>query len=138
MNNDRFKFRGRRLDNGGLVYGSLLRDESGWYIATFEQHLVDPDVNAWELDMVLVGIIEGSQEQCTGLKDKKGNLIFEGDVVTVDGHCEGDYWCDEYNVAVAWLGDCYLPLDLDEDWINVEVIGNIHDNPELLKNNAKK
>jgi uncharacterized phage protein (TIGR01671 family) len=84
--------------------------------------------------------------QFTGLTDKNGKKIFEGDVVRVcldPEICIGDViWDNEiasYNIPFN-NGKCVLPIDIfiaknkvgDKVWI--EVIGNIHDNPELLEN----
>lgn len=72
--------------------------------------------------------------QCTGLKDKNGDLIWENDIIKVCG--------DEYFYTVAWSGeDAMFVLESDgeiENFGNVdskwcEVIGNKFDNPELLE-----
>ena len=142
---DRFKFRGRRIDNGELVYGSLLRNEFGWNIVTFESVLVDPDTNSHDLEMILVGIVDGSQEQCTGLKDKNGKLIFEGDTLKFR-HKSGAMDCDllviydkesvQLSLKSITNEKTYWCPDFDSLLIRengVEVIGNIHENPELLE-----
>ena len=84
--------------------------------------------------------------QFTSLSDKNGKRIFEGDIVRVcldPEICVGNVIWDNkiasYNIPFN-NGKCVLPLDIfiaknkvgDKVWI--EVIGNIHDNPELLEN----
>ncbi len=80
-------------------------------------------------------------QQCTGLKDKNGEFIFEGDLlhserndelfdpaVFVIDWSEGIMWVDDIDPEV--LGSC--PFTLHENY-DYEIIGNIFENPELLK-----
>lgn len=70
--------------------------------------------------------------QYTGLTDRKGNRIYEGDIVKWDGteisqirYCDGVYrLCN---------AEGYYGVSVHNHYSYVEVIGNIHDNPELLK-----
>lgn len=82
-------------------------------------------------------------EQCTGLKDKNGKLIFEGDICSIKGYF---YDCEYYeNINVdrvelveslerffeeAVFQGIYSALGCET--LSVEVIGNIHENAELL------
>lgn len=72
-------------------------------------------------------------EQCTGLKDKNGNLIYEGDIVKFkisSIKCVGAVRWDEH--TGGWLKD-KTGQPLHTYIKSVEVIGNIHENPELLE-----
>lgn len=123
------KFRGKRLDNGEWLYGSLVILNGRYFI--FD------DANRHEVDPTTVG-------EFTGLKDKNGKEIYEGDVIRspLSEDKTRPHRIFYHTGNAAFMGAlvdrkelCYLRLD--QDWIykfGKEVIGNIHDNPELLKN----
>ena len=79
-------------------------------------------------------------EQYTGVKDKNGKEIYEGDIL--GGVWESCYiaWCDrckQFQVftcygCMACSGDVHW-YEIVEDDGKLEVIGNIHENPELLR-----
>ena len=120
-------FRVKRLDNGEWVYGSLLQveyDDGSVVTAIFDRKDSGGDA---EVHPSTVG-------QYTGLNDKNGERIFEWDVLTVDG--EDGFFVLEFQEDTARFvmsGDSVV-VDFDNFWsYEVEVMGNIHDNPELLE-----
>lgn len=122
-------FRGKRTDNGEWVYGVPTKDNHGEMVmveSTFEcEEYNCRGANCLYVDENTVG-------QYTGLTDKNGKKIFEGDIVLLKSD-EGPYQVafDECCFQVYSHSVCYVMDNFyDHD---IEVIGNIHDNPELLK-----
>lgn len=130
-------FRGKCVDNGEWVYGSYYHCCGTAYGATF---IV---VN----DFGFIEVIPHTVGQYTGLTDKNGKKIFEGDIIKkenqgksvlefgkADIDCCG--CCYKYHTIVGfyrkWVGTDYVSAD-EEDYDDVEVIGNIYDNKDLLK-----
>lgn len=124
------KFRGKRLDNGEWVYGDL-------HIRTPFPHIHS------EIDYGKVNIDPHTVGQFTGLHDRNGKEIYEGDVIRGNcGNVEVRHLIYFYDMIASFvaemLPDNYMSdyCSLSQIWIlkyNKEVIGNIHDNPELLK-----
>ena len=128
-------FRGKRLDNGEWIQGDLVQFLPHGIVRIVTQ---EPQYKDAEVDSDTVG-------QFTGLTDKNGRKIFEGDII----HLEysqvffGGVYFGEYTAEVSYKEGCFItdgtnngdeietPLSgFDND--EVEIIGNIHDNPELL------
>lgn len=141
--------RGKRIDNGEWVEGNLFVPDEVAHRKAPTEILVGTNVVriSYEVDPATVG-------QYTGLTDKNGKRIFEGDVLKYHEPfvmkatgvvCFGEnQWSGNSNVGfyMKWI-IADLPDILRTDlgfWCNereVEVIGNIHDTPELMKEEPK-
>ena len=126
-------FRGKRKDNGKWAEGNLSCYPS-WGRACIRTR--DPNsTDVWEVKPGTVG-------ECTGLRDRNGRLIFEGDIARFSSE-EGEYslyvivW--EYHRWLVQMQGDYptVPDDMDESFCAyAEINGNIHDNPELVGGDA--
>lgn len=121
------RFRGKRIDNGKWVYGHYLQSASS-FIAV-DDGIVDGHWDIQEVDPATVG-------QFTGLKDKNRRRIYEGDILdhyATMGHVlfEDGMFCLSTSAKVNF-GEYRQPLCYI-DTAQAEIIGNIHDNPSLLK-----
>ena len=75
-------------------------------------------------------VIPDELMQYTGLKDKNGNEIYEGDVIRHE--FEGEYGPYEHRDTVEYHEGAFYPI-CEKPGNEFEVIGNIYENPELLK-----
>lgn len=134
------KFRGKRQDNGEWVVGDLIHKNNGDVaIRTYLNVWVDnsDDIDAYGEEFIINPATVG---QYTGLKDKNGKEVWEGDIVMVESRDE------EYDAILAECpflvmfsdGGFCIAEDEESPWgpiselESLEVIGNIHDHPELL------
>ena len=128
-----FLFRAKRLDNGEWVYGSYYHCCGTAYGATF---IV---VN----DFGFIEVIPHTVGQYTGLTDKNGKKIFEGDIVqyqpeyaTEPVHSVVEYCADKFNYPAFDLKNHDYEANglqcAHEEGVGCEVIGNIHDNSTLF------
>lgn len=121
------EFRGKRTDNGEWVYGNLVRgcDEKYAYMVEFGNR---------ELCRNYVNVNPDTVGQYTGLTDKNGKRIFEGDIVKrfwFGKMCI--YQIDYENGLARFIGRAGMIFKASfyYDSEEFEVVGNIYDNPEL-------
>jgi uncharacterized phage protein (TIGR01671 family) len=121
-------FRGKRTDTKEWIEGVAFPHDND-KVTMFRQHSIDGILVGKEVDPETVG-------QFTGLTDKHGIKIFEGDIVRYNGTIHKVIFCTINGSAFFGIT---MP-DRGEIWNfdgitcanKMEVIGNIHDNPELL------
>ena len=114
----------------GFIYGSLVISHGKYYICIMALCQINSLVDNGTTTMFEV--IPETVGEYTWLKDKNGERIFEGDVVLLKSDEEPyqvafDECCFQvYSHSVCYVMDIFYDHD-------IEVIGNIHDNPELLE-----
>ena len=139
-------FRGKRTDNGEWIEGFYSAEEYNPYIGKIEYI---PRIQIIG-KCVSLGVIPETVGQFTGLTDKNGKRIFEGDIVkctdTINdfefnavvefGNPNGEY---NWGYQLKFISgeesnfDILCWVDMKETGAYIEIIGNIHDNPELLE-----
>ena len=149
MNEREILFRGKRTDCGEWVEGDLIQAFRGNQLSACSIMPHTPTAYCWRVDPETVG-------QYTGLTDKNGVRIFEGDILRgfeypFRSNSDGEF---NYFAEIVWFDDSsafgiytfknpksnvrgisegntdYLEYFNVDKW---EIIGNIHDNPELLE-----
>lgn len=148
-------FRGKRTNDGRWIEGyymhhlNRMASPCDGIKPEDEDHIILNDGFAdWNMprDIVYTHVDPETVGQYTGLKDKNGNRIFEGDIIRYTDFLgcdrdaqviftEGSFGADHYFIS-AWLRDGAIG---NTELRDVTVIGNVHDNPEMIggKDNAQ-
>ena len=127
---DRYLFKAKRIDNGEWVQGYLYGIWEKRYILW---GMTNDVPNMIEVDPTTIC-------QCTGLKDKDGKLIWENDIVKNEkGNFYKAFWQNNY-YQFSWICVKADVLPIGTKWnlwsiksFEIEVIGNIFENKELLE-----
>lgn len=145
-------FRGKRIDNGEWVYGYYARLYGGKknkVSCRIYTGSAETDCDTWYPNWFEV--VPATIGQYTGLIDKHGRKIFEGDIISIPIEEDRSPWKPNWiyykkakvyfdTKRYGWYVEFsdYYKLSLEEyDETGIEVICNIHDNPELLKGAEK-
>jgi uncharacterized phage protein (TIGR01671 family) len=155
------EFRGKRIDNGDWVTGTpfttIPNTERTFMLLTNSPYNDEVSLHGKKMFVAedYSEVIPESVGQFTGLLDKSGTKIFDGDILRFPAKDEWDkinYSCFEvffhdgdansdYNIGYSMnrmynhgsVCGGYTPSFKPKPASKMEVIGNIHDNPELLK-----
>lgn len=157
--NRQIKFRGKDRRTGNWVYGDLLAPITGCRIVSYREE----DNGAMKCaDYDYHDVLDDTVGQFTGLLDRNGKEIYEGDILKGTTYLYGYDLPNgeqfDYKGFVEWqsqcdVGLCWILTDLEQqgawhlnqtvhrnciDYSTGTVIGNIHDNPELMGNEQSK
>lgn len=145
------KYRGRKVDGQGWAYGSPILTHIGTFIVTEETPHICSEYGYMEIDEY-VKVEPETVTQFTGLTDIFGNEIYDGDILDTktSEYCPNGYqficeWIDS-GFALLYQGRTYSGK-MSNRWMNkyplcqenvkdLGIIGNIYDNPELVKKDS--
>lgn len=133
MNECRGLWRGKRVDNGEWGYGDLI-------CSRYSEKSYSYSISGRRYTDFCVDVDPSTLGECTGLCDKNGKHIFEGDIVKYSSRykqCVGEILFSGNQCRfIMRLGSGQV-FEVARKYANCyEIIGNIHDNPELLQKGA--
>ena len=142
---NRYLFKGKRLDNGEWVTGNLIQNPffkgvRSWISSEQEDKTRLRSISRTQALWNSIEVDSSTICQCTGLKDKNGKLIWENDIMVA--HLDKDNPEDITYVIVAWRENGWVTIENGSDDLNpiddfttenFEVVSTRFDNPELLE-----
>lgn len=120
-------FRGKQLGNVKWLFGDLRHIFHGEY----RTHIVD-NSNGLNNGVCGLEVASSTVGQFTGLTDRNGVKIFEGDIVRYGQRGKVEYNSGSAQFTLNFTNSTYEGFD-KIPFCDCEVLGNIHDNPELLE-----
>ena len=134
---DRYLFKGKRIDNGEWVIGYYgVIGERNVIIEKYAENYYCPDTCESRHGNQIHEVNSKTICQCTGLKDKIGKLIWENDIIKCKFGIAVAVW-DKSEWRIKLVKDNIWRKDLHywvvEDNQRTEVVANKFDNPELLE-----
>ena len=139
-------FRGKRCDNGEWVQGFYVRADHHWHKNGIHKDWIICGASAnggWFALHNKYAVKSETVGQFTGLTDKNGKKVFENDIIVICYETDGEEFTETKRVHYNEKECCWYPMRWEEcceycdhytEVKSIEVIGNIHDNPELLEN----
>ena len=132
------KFRGKSLKNKKWVYGDLMRNICATRIVRYKEIY---NQSMHRADWEYIEVDDSTVGQYTGLTDRNGREIYEGDIIRYGEFIyhvvEFKHGMFGYTLPDGWFvgyggnsNFSFNPLDKSKEH---EVVGNIHDNPELIE-----
>jgi len=127
------KYRGKRIDGKGWAYGFYVAD-----IEWAKHYIYYPKHTGAYIQLVRVEVDPATVGQATGLKDKNGVDIYEGDIILWAAYGDKNIGCIVPDVERTGFKIKWGQLKIDwNEYLHVriseiEIIGNTTDNPDLL------
>ena len=147
----KMEFRGKQKDNAEWVYGGILH-QTDLYGRLVDRWFIIDGTNTQDYDIGYQYEVEAATiGQYIGCRDKNKKKIFEGDILTASENLLSIIGASEAYLVVGFIDSGFAALNekgeaefwfnepiydaLDEKFVNndLEIVGNIYDNPELLK-----
>jgi hypothetical protein len=128
MKMEKMKFRGKPVLGGSFIYGQLMLREEGYvFINESLQPVKHPFLSPW------VPVLPSTVGQYVGIKDKNGVEIYEGDILHGCGVVVWVKWGPRF--GILYDPNMFEAFFEDLEQYGFWVIGNIHDDPETVREN---
>lgn len=139
----KYKFRGKRHNNGEWIYGDLIENQGRYFIYHATSETTIEDYDDCKITIIVVEVESATVGQSTGFLDHNGQEIYEGDILIEPSVAtiplEVKYnerqcaFCliEHTHTEGPLMGTCPLG-DMLRHYPSMKVVGNIHYTPEIL------